>query len=149
MKIAIGSDHAGYQLKSQIIELLEELGHDVVDRGTDSIQSCDYPDFAIAVAHDVSTQAADFGILVCSTGIGMSMTANKVKDVRAALVHTVYEAELTRQHNNANVLCLGANLVGAGIAKAAVTTFLNAKFEGGRHERRVKKIGAALHVKNG
>lgn len=139
-KIAVGSDHAGLAMKEALCEYLRASGHTVDDKGTHTSASCDYPDFALAVAHDVAAGRADLGLLVCSTGIGMSMTANKVAGVRAALVHNAYEAALTRQHNDANVLCLGANVVGPGLAQDALAAFLSAEFEGGRHQRRVDKM---------
>ena len=110
--------------------------------GTHDKNSCDYPDFAAAVAHAVAQGQAPVGIIVCSTGIGVSMTANKVHGIRAALVHHAYEAEMTRRHNDANVLCLGANITGPAIALNAVKTFLATDFEGGRHQRRVDKMMA-------
>ena len=109
-KIAIGSDHAGYDMKEAIKDQLQADGYDVIDMGTHDKNSCDYPDFAAAVAHAVAQGQAPVGIIVCSTGIGVSMTANKVHGIRAALVHHAYEAEMTRRHNDANVLCLGANI---------------------------------------
>ncbi len=139
-KLYIGSDHAGFHLKERIKSMLIEMGYDVTDVGTHDTNSCDYPDFAKPVAHAVADGIAAAGILVCSTGIGMSMAANKVKGVRAALVHHAYEAMMTRKHNNANVLCIGENITGPSIALEAVKTFLNTDFEGGRHQRRVDKI---------
>ena len=136
----IGSDHAGFELKEKIKSMLTDLGYSVQDVGTHDTSSCDYPDFAKPVAEAVAAGKAAAGILVCSTGIGMSMAANKVHGVRAALVHHAYEAKMTRQHNNANVLCLGANITGPAIALEAVKVFLNTDFEGGRHQRRVDKI---------
>lgn len=141
--IAIGSDHAGFDMKENIKKQLAEDGYKVLDVGTHDKNSCDYPDFAIAVANAVAHADAQAGILVCSTGIGVSMTANKIHGVRAALVHHAYEAEMTRRHNDANVLCLGANITGPAIALNAVKTFLLTDFEGGRHQRRVDKMMAA------
>lgn len=142
MKIAVGSDHAGLHLKNTLVEWLKEQGHEVDDKGTYTEESCDYPDFAIAVAKDVSEGKVERGILVCSSGIGMSITANKVSGVRAALVHNGYEAMMTRLHNNANVLCLGANIIGPALAINALENFMSTEFEGGRHQRRVDKMDA-------
>ena len=141
--LAIGSDHAGFEMKESLKSMLTELGYEVEDMGTHDKASCDYPDFAVAVAQAVSSGRAVAGILVCSTGIGVSMTANKIHGVRAALAHHAYEAQMTRRHNDANVLCLGANITGPAIAAEAVKTFLNTDFEGGRHQRRVDKMMAA------
>lgn len=141
-KLAIGSDHAGFAMKEDLKKMLADLGYIVDDKGTFGTASCDYPDFAAAVARDVAAGKAAAGVIVCSTGIGVSMTANKVRGVRAALVHHAYEAEMTRRHNDANVLCLGANITGPAIAREAVKTFLNTDFEGGRHQRRIDKMMA-------
>jgi len=140
MKIAIGSDHAGYGLKEQIKAYLKSLGYEVKDEGTFHNESVDYPDFSKLVGNDVKSKTADFGILVCYTGIGMSISANKIRGIRAALVTNVENARLTREHNDANVLCLGAKDVDEATAFLIVDTFLNAKFLGGRHANRVNKI---------
>jgi ribose 5-phosphate isomerase B len=142
MKIALGADHAGYQLKDQIKQHLQEQGISVRDEGTSSPESVDYPDYARAVAHDVSAQRADLGILVCGSGIGMAITANKVDGIRAANVSTEYEAQMSREHNNANVLALGARIVNPDVAFRIVDKWLATQFAGGRHERRVEKIMA-------
>jgi ribose 5-phosphate isomerase B len=142
MKIALGADHAGYQLKDQIKQHLEQQGVSVQDEGTSSAESVDYPDYARAVAHDVSEHRADLGILVCGSGIGMAITANKVDGIRAANVSTEYEAQMSREHNNANVLTLGARILSADQAFAIVDKWLTTQFAGGRHERRVEKIMA-------
>ena len=142
MKIAVGADHAGYQLKDQIKQHLEQQGISVRDEGTSSPESVDYPDYARAVAHDVSRQRADLGILVCGSGIGMAITANKVDGIRAANVSTEYEAQMSREHNNANVLALGARILSPDQAFAIVDKWLATQFAGGRHERRVEKIMA-------
>ena len=142
MKIAMGADHAGYELKDQIKQHLQQQGIEVRDEGTSSADSVDYPDYARSVAHDVSEQRADLGILVCGSGIGMAITANKVDGIRAANVSTEQEAELSRQHNNANVLALGARIVNADLAFRIVDKWLAAQFAGGRHEQRVEKIMA-------
>jgi ribose 5-phosphate isomerase B len=142
MKIALGADHAGFELKDAIKQHLEQRGIDVCDEGTWSAESVDYPDYARAVAHDVGAQRADLGILVCGSGIGMAITANKVDGIRAANVSTELEAELSRQHNNANVLALGARILNPDLALRIVDKWLATPFAGGRHERRVEKIAA-------
>jgi ribose 5-phosphate isomerase B len=148
MKIAIGSDHAGFRLKEIIKNFLKTKGIEVEDFGTHTEESVDYPDYAFKVAEAVSTGEFDFGILVCGTGIGMSISANKVKGIRAALCNDLYTAHASREHNNANVLCMGGRVVGDEVAKEIVNTFLNAKFEGGRHERRINKIEDYENSKN-
>ena len=140
MKIAIGADHAGFSLKEQLRRRLAEEGHEVVDFGTHSLESCDYPDFAQSVGRDVAQGRSDRGILVCSTGIGMAMAANKVDGVRAAPAQTEDEVKFTRQHNDANVLTLGAKYMDAQRAMELIDIFLNTEFAGGRHARRVAKI---------
>ena len=140
MKLSIGSDHAGYDLKKQIFEYLQKEGHVVIDQGTYNKDSVDYPDFAKWVVKDVQDNEADYGILVCYTGIGMSMAANKARGIRAALVGKVEDAVLTREHNNANVLCLSAKNTNAEDAFEIVKAFLSTDFAGGRHERRVEKV---------
>ena len=142
MKIAIGSDHRGYDVKRRVITVLEKLGHEVLDVGPQKRESVDYPDYAERVARAVAAGAARFGILVCGTGIGMSIAANKVKGVRAALCTTELEARMARAHNDANVLCLGERVVGSGLGAAIVDAFLATPFEAGRHARRVEKIAA-------
>lgn len=140
MNIAIGADHAGFALKQEIAETLRSAGHTVADKGTDNTASTDYPDYAEAVARAVADGAAERGILVCSTGVGMVMAANKVPGVRAALAVNPEEVQLTRQHNDANVLALSAKYTGAADANQYVKLFLETPFEGGRHQRRVDKI---------
>ena len=140
MKIAIGNDHAAYDLKIAIKEKLTSEGHEVIDFGCDSTESVDYPKYGHAVGWAVSKGEADLGIAICSTGIGISMAANKVPGVRAGLVHSVHTAHMTKQHNNANVLCFGANIVDKDLAFAMVDEWLNTETEGGRHERRVNEI---------
>jgi ribose 5-phosphate isomerase B len=140
MKIAIGSDHAGFKLKETVKEFLKTSGIEVIDFGTHSEESADYPDFAFPVAEAVVKKEFDFGILICGTGIGMSITANKVAGIRAALCNDLFTANYSKEHNDANVLCMGGRIVGEGLAKAIVQTWLERKFQGGRHERRVKKI---------
>ena len=140
MIISIGSDHAGLNLKEEIKNYLTNKGIEVVDFGTNSLDSCDYPDFGYPAACAVKDKKVDFGILVCYTGIGMSMVANKVKGIRGALVGSVENAQLTREHNNANVLCLAAKDTNSSLAFQIVDEFLNTEFAGGRHERRVNKV---------
>lgn len=142
MKIAIACDHGGINLKKEVVKYLEEHGYTAVDFGTDSTDSCDYPDFALPAAEAVANGECEKGILICSTGIGVSMVANKVPGVRCAHCHDSYCAEFTRRHNDANVLTIGEKVVGVGYALKIVETFLNTEFEGGRHQRRVDKITA-------
>lgn len=141
MKVSIASDHGGYNLKEIIEEHLKESGISVKDYGTDSLASCDYPDYGRPAAQAVADGDVDMGILICTTGIGMSMVANKVKGVRAALCSDTVTAELTRQHNNANVLVLGAGIVGEVLALSIVDTFISTEFSNSeRHQRRIDKI---------
>lgn len=147
MKIAIGADHAGFALKEELRTSLQAKGLEVVDFGTHSSESTDYPDYASAVAHAVAKGEADCGLLVCSTGVGMSMAANKVEGVRAALAFNADEVELTRRHNDANVLTMGARYNNLQQAEELVDVFLKTPFEGGRHQRRVDKI-ASLEKSN-
>lgn len=140
MKIAISSDHGGNNLRKEIISLLTELGIEYTDCGPDSGASVDYPDYAAPVANAVASGQADRGILICGTGIGMSIAANKVKGIRCALVHDVFSAKATREHNNSNILAMGERVIGPGLAREIASTWLNTDFEGGRHERRVEKI---------
>ena len=142
MRIAIGSDHGGYEMKQQIAEFLIAQGHHVRDFGTHSLESVDYPDFAALVARAVAAGEFERGILVCGTGIGVSMAANKVHGIRAALCTDCYMARMAREHNNAQILCLGMRVLGLGLALDIVTFFLSSEFLGGRHARRVDKIGA-------
>ena len=140
MKIAIGADHAGFELKEKIRNWLAQQGLDVRDEGTSSLESVDYPDYARAVGEDVSAKRADLGILVCGSGIGMAIAANKVPGVRAAYVTSEYEAQMSREHNDANVLTLGARVVNEAQAIGIVDKWLHTDFAGGRHQRRVEKI---------
>jgi ribose 5-phosphate isomerase B len=142
MRIAIGSDHAGFAMKQMIAGLLSELGHSYEDFGCFNSNSVDYPDIAQPVAEAVSKKSFDRGILVCSTGIGMSIVANKVPGIRAAVCHDTFSARRAREHNDANVLCLGEWVIGQGLMREIVTTYLSADFAGGRHARRVEKIQA-------
>ena len=137
MKISLGCDHGGYALKEHIKAYLESKGHEVVDCGTYSADSCDYPIFAKAAAEQVASGQCERGIVLCTTGIGISISANKVKGIRCALCGDPYVAEMTRRHNNANMLALGAGIVGRNLAERIVDVFLSTGFEGGRHERRV------------
>jgi ribose 5-phosphate isomerase B len=140
MKIAIGSDHRGYDAKRRIIPLIEQLGHEVLDMGPSSSESVDYPDYALQVAQAVGEKRVDRGVLICGTGIGMCITANKVKGVRAAPCHDSITAEMSRRHNDANILCLSADLLGDQLIDHMIRIFLQTEFEGGRHARRVDKI---------
>ena len=141
MKIALACDHGGLNLKNAIINYLKENGYEFVDFGTNTTDSCDYPDYALPAAEAVVSGECDRGILICSTGIGVSIVANKVPGVRCAHGHDVYCAKYTRLHNNSNVLAMGEKVVGTGYALEIAETFLTTQFEGGRHERRVNKIG--------
>ncbi|MFP4055625.1 MAG: ribose 5-phosphate isomerase B [Candidatus Brocadiia bacterium] len=140
MKVAIGSDHAGLRAKRQAAKTLEELGHEVVDVGTDSEASTDYPDYALRVARKVASSECDAGILCCGTGIGMSMAANKVPGIRAAVCHNEYTCEMARRHNDANILCMGGRVLDERRVDELVRLFLRTPFEGGRHLRRVRKV---------
>lgn len=140
MKIALGADHAGYELKEKIRQRLEKRGIEVTDHGTVSKDSVDYPDYARIVGHEVAEEKADFGILVCGSGIGMAIAANKVPGVRAANISTELEAQLSREHNDANVLALGARVIGEEVAFRIVDTWLKTAFAYGRHTPRVEKI---------
>lgn len=140
MKVAIGSDHAGYELKQVISEMLKTCGHEVIDFGCDSCSSVDYPDYAYSVAEAVSEGKVERGILICGTGIGMSIVANKFIGVRAALCNDLYTAKMSRLHNDANVLAIGGRVVGKDLAKEIVIVWINTPFEGGRHQKRVEKI---------
>lgn len=145
-KLVIGSDHAGYRLKLKVIDHLKELGYEFVDVGTNSDESCDYPVFAHRVCEKVQKGEADLGILICGTGVGMSMAANKHKGIRAACCSETFSACYTRMHNDANVLCFGERVVGSGLATRIIDAFLTAEYEGGKHARRVALIDA---IENG
>jgi len=140
MNIAIGADHAGFTLKQQIAEVLRQAGHQVIDDGANSTESSDYPDYAAKVAQAVADGTVDRGILVCDTGVGMAIAANKINGVRAALAVNPDEVQLTRRHNDANVLAIGAKYTDAAAAGEFVKLFLETPFDGGRHQRRVDKI---------
>ncbi|WP_103663670.1 ribose 5-phosphate isomerase B [Gracilimonas amylolytica] len=140
MIIPIASDHAGYPAKEKVIQILKDLGHDIVDFGTHSEDSVDYPDFAVQVAEKINEGEYDKGILICGSGQGVCMTANKYPKVRAGLVYSRNSAEMTRLHNNANVLCMPGRELNEDQLKEFVTVWLSTEFEGGRHQRRVEKI---------
>ena len=141
-KIVLGADHGGYELKNIIKAHLESCGFETIDVGTNSSDSCDYPIFASKLCQKLQNNEADLGILVCGTGIGMSMAANKHKGIRAACCSDVFSARLTREHNDANVLCFGERVIGYGLACDIVDQFVDTEFEGGRHQARVDDINA-------
>lgn len=140
MHIAVGCDHAGFVMKKEVLQILQGLDIDITDCGTDSPESVDYPDLAKKVAELVSSGKADRGILICGTGLGMSMAANKYPNVRAALCNDLFTAEMSRRHNDANVLAIGGRILGTDLAREIVSVWLNTPFEGGRHLRRIQKI---------
>ncbi|MBQ7077109.1 MAG: ribose 5-phosphate isomerase B [Lachnospiraceae bacterium] len=140
MKIGIGNDHAAYEMKLEIKKYLEELGHEVVDFGCHSTDRANYPEFGEKVGRAVAAKEVDCGVLICGTGIGISMAANKVKGVRAAVVSEPVSARLTKEHNDANIIAFGARIVGVELAKAIVDAYLNAEFQGGRHAERVEML---------
>lgn len=140
MKLAIGSDHGGFELKDYIKEYLDKKGIEYIDYGTDSDESVDYPDFGHKIAEAIKNGECERGIVVCGTGIGISIAANKVPGIRCALCSDTYSARMSREHNNANILALGGRILGRDLALEIVETWIKAEFEGGRHERRVNKI---------
>ena len=140
MKVAIASDHGGIRIREEIKKLMDEMGIEYIDLGCECETSVDYPDYAIPVAEKVANGEVDRGILICGTGIGMSIAANKVKGIRCALCHDVYSAKLTRQHNDSNILAMGERVIGPGLAREIAKVWLTTEFEGGRHARRVEKI---------
>jgi len=140
MKIAVGSDHRGVRARTYLIRVLTQMGHEVLDYGAHGDTSADYPDYALPVAQAVASNQADRGILLCGSGIGMCMTANKVHGVRAALCHDELTAEMSRRHNDANVLCMGSDILGEELMRRMVEIWMTTDFEGGRHERRVRKV---------
>ena len=146
MKIAIGCDHSALELKKEIIKYLEELGHSVTDFGTHTTESVDYPIYGKKVAVEVANGNFDGGVLICGTGIGISLAANKVKGIRAAVCSEPYSAKLSKQHNNSNIIAFGARVVGVDLAKMIVKEWLDAEYEGGRHARRV---GLITKIENG
>ena len=142
MKVALGSDHGGFNLRLTIKAHLEQKGYEVIDFGVDKKESVDYPDYALKVAESITSGECELGVLICGTGLGISIAANKVKGIIAAPVRDTFSAERARCHNNANILALGERVVGEGLALKIVDTFFEATFEGGRHETRVNKIKA-------
>ena len=142
MRIGIGNDHSALELKAEIIEFLKEKGHEVVDYGTKTSESCDYPIYGEIVGRAVVSKEVDCGILICGTGLGISLAANKVKGVRAVVCSEPYSAKLSRQHNNTNILAFGARVIGIELAKMIIDEWLSAEFEGGRHQTRVDMITA-------
>jgi ribose 5-phosphate isomerase B len=142
MKIYIATDHAGYAYKEQIKEYIVLKGHEVIDLGPDSADRVDYPDFATKCAESVRDDEGSFGILICGTGIGMSIAANKIEGIRAALCHDAYTAAMCRAHNDAQIMCMGERVVGMGVAQSMIDAFVETTFEGGRHAGRVEKINA-------
>ncbi len=140
MRIGIGSDHGGFALKEEIKKLIEISGHEVFDYGTNNSESVDYPEYGKLVGEAVVSGKIDRGIVICGTGIGISISANKVKGIRCALCSDTYSARMSMEHNNANVLALGGRVLGIDLAKEIVSVWLNSKFEGGRHQRRIDKI---------
>jgi len=140
VNIVIGADHGGYELKEQVKDLLVELGHEITDIGCHTQDSVDYPDIAQELSTRVVDKSSKCGILICGTGIGMSIAVNRDERIRAALCHDEYTARMSREHNDANVLCLGARVTGLGVADAIVRTWLNTEFAGGRHQRRIEKF---------
>ena len=142
MKIGIGNDHSALELKAEIIQFLKEKGHEIVDYGTNSAESCDYPVYGEIVARAVAAGEVDQGILICGTGLGISLAANKVKGIRCVVCSEPYSARLSKQHNNTNILAFGARVIGIEMAKMIVTEWLNAEFMGGRHQKRVDMIMA-------
>ncbi|WP_417914517.1 ribose 5-phosphate isomerase B [Candidatus Electronema sp. JM] len=140
MKIAVGSDHGGFELKQQVVEFLSKAGHEVESVGCFGLASVDYPDFAEKVCALVKARTCERGILICGTGIGMSIAANRHREIRAALCHEAFTARMSREHNNANVLCLGARVIGSELALEIVCTWVTAEFAGGRHQRRLDML---------
>ncbi len=142
MKIAVACDHGGYQLKQAIISYLDSKDYEYVDFGTYNEESCDYPDFAAPAAKAVANKECDLGILICGTGIGIGIAANKVKGIRCALCNDVFSAKATRAHNDANMMSIGQRVIGEGLALEIVEAFLNGEYEGGRHQNRIEKMMA-------
>ena len=140
MRIGIGNDHSAVEMKKEVMKFLQDLGYEVINYGTDSTESCDYPVYGEKVGRAVVAKEVDLGILICGTGVGISLAANKVKGVRAVVCSEPYSARLSRQHNNTNILAFGARVVGIELAKMIIEEWLNAEFVGGRHQRRVDMI---------
>ena len=148
MKIGIGNDHAALEMKNQVMEYLEEKGYEVINYGTNTPESCNYPEFGEKVGRAVVSGEVDCGILICGTGVGISLAANKVKGVRAVVCSEPYSAKLSKQHNNTNILAFGARVVGIELAKMIIDEWLGAEFEGGRHQTRVDMIMAIENIDN-
>lgn len=148
MKFYIGSDHAGFAVKGLVVEMLKERGYEVVDLGPDSADRVDYPDYAEKVARAVVEDEGSYGILICGTGIGMSIAANKIDGIRAAHCHDYYTAQMARAHNDANILCFGERVSGPGVIESMIDAFTKTPFEGGRHSGRVEKIMALQNQKS-
>ncbi len=142
MKVAIASDHGGIRIREEIKKLMDEMGIEYIDFGCECETSVDYPDYALPVAEKVASGEFDRGILICGTGIGMSIAANKVKGIRCALVHDLFSAKATREHNDSNILAMGERVIGPGLAREIAKVWLTTPFEGGRHEKRIQKISA-------
>ena len=142
MKIAIASDHAGFTLKEHIKTFLREQNFQVIDLGPTAQTRCDYPDYALSLCQHLQTTEVELGILICGTGVGMSIAANKCSGIRAALISDVFSAQATRAHNDSNVLCLGARVIGVGLAESIVQAWCGSEFEGGRHQKRIDKMMA-------
>ncbi len=140
MKFYIATDHAGFAIKEDVKKIVKDLGYEIEDLGTNSNERVDYPDFAHKLSRAVLNESGSFGILICGTGIGMSLAANKHKGIRAALCHDAYTAKMAREHNDANVLCFGQRVVGLGVIESIIKAWCESKFEGGRHAKRVEKI---------
>jgi ribose 5-phosphate isomerase B len=140
VKFYIANDHAGFELKAEIVELLSERGCEVVNLGTDDRRRVDYPDLAHTLCADVLGDKGSFGILICGTGIGMSIAANRHEGIRAALCHDAYTAQMARAHNDANILCMGERVLGMGVIKSIIDAFIDTPFEDGRHSERIKKL---------
>ena len=140
MKIGFASDHRGYKLKKELINELKKENYEIIDYGTDSEESTDYPDYAFKLGENVAKKNVDFGVAICGSGIGISIACNKVKGIRCALVHDVFSAKATRCHNDSNILAMGERVIGPGLAREIAKTWLETDFEGGRHTRRVEKI---------
>lgn len=140
MRIGIGNDHSAVEMKQEVMKFLQDLGYEVVNYGTDSTISCNYPVYGEKVARAVVAKEVDLGILICGTGVGISLAANKVKGIRAVVCSEPYSARLSRQHNNTNILAFGARVIGIELAKMIIEEWLNAEFEGGRHQERVNMI---------
>lgn len=148
MKFYIGSDHAGFAVKGLVVEMLEKRGYEVVDLGPENADRVDYPDYAEKVARAVVEDEGSYGILICGTGIGMSIAANKIDGIRAAHCHDYYTAQMARAHNNANILCFGERVSGPGVIESMIDAFTTTEFEGGRHSGRVEKIMALQNQKS-